>query len=174
MDRGVCGLQSMGSKQSDRIQQQQQHGPGFALVIVPEWSRFNSVHTQSRFPPPGNLPNPGTKGLGRSPGEGKGYPLQYSGLENSMDCIVHGSKRVRHDWLTFTFIYMYRILSLLSNSLEAYAEKIDKSTNHSYYTHYIPSKLGGWGCKENACWPRLGWGKGKGIKFWWNSGSLEE
>ena len=26
-------------------------------------------------------------GLGRSPGEGKGYPLQYSGLENSMDSI---------------------------------------------------------------------------------------
>ena len=26
-------------------------------------------------------------GLGRSPGEGKGYPFQYSGLENSMDCI---------------------------------------------------------------------------------------
>ena len=29
-------------------------------------------------------------GLGRSPGEGKGYPLQDSGLENYMDCIVHG------------------------------------------------------------------------------------
>ena len=29
-------------------------------------------------------------GLGRSPGEGKGYPLLYSCLENSMDCIVHG------------------------------------------------------------------------------------
>ena len=28
--------------------------------------------------------------VGRHPGEGKGYPLQYSGLENSMDCIVHG------------------------------------------------------------------------------------
>ena len=28
--------------------------------------------------------------LGRSPGELKGGPLQYSGLENSMDCIVHG------------------------------------------------------------------------------------
>ena len=28
-------------------------------------------------------------GLGRSPGEGNGYPLQYSGLENSMDCIFH-------------------------------------------------------------------------------------
>jgi len=81
------------------------------------------------FPPPGNLPNPGTEppltspalagkiftigfpcgsvgkestcnagdlglipGLGRSPGEGKGYPLQYSGLENSMDCIVTKSQ----------------------------------------------------------------------------------
>ena len=33
--------------------------------------------------------------LGRSPGEGKGYPLHYSGLENSMDCIVHG---VANSW----------------------------------------------------------------------------
>ena len=29
-------------------------------------------------------------GLGRSPGEGKGYPFQYSGLENPMDYTVHG------------------------------------------------------------------------------------
>ena len=29
-------------------------------------------------------------GLGRSPEEGNSYPFQYSGLENSMDCIVHG------------------------------------------------------------------------------------
>ena len=34
---------------------------------------------------PGSIP-----GLGRSPGEEKGYPRQYSGLENSMDCVVHG------------------------------------------------------------------------------------
>jgi len=34
---------------------------------------------------PGSIP-----GLGRSPREGIGYPLQYSGLENSMDYIVHG------------------------------------------------------------------------------------
>ena len=34
-------------------------------------------------------------GLGRSPGEEKGYPLQYSDLENSMGCIGHGSQRVR-------------------------------------------------------------------------------
>ena len=29
-------------------------------------------------------------GLAESPREGKGYPFQYSGLENSIDCIVHG------------------------------------------------------------------------------------
>ena len=34
-------------------------------------------------------------GLGRSPGEGKGYPLQYSGLENSMDSVVHGVVKSR-------------------------------------------------------------------------------
>ena len=36
-------------------------------------------------------------GLGRSPGEGHSYLLQYSGLENSKDCIVHGLQGVRHD-----------------------------------------------------------------------------
>ena len=30
-------------------------------------------------------------GSGKAPGEGKGNPLQYSGLENSMDCVVHGA-----------------------------------------------------------------------------------
>ena len=39
-------------------------------------------------------------GLGRSPGEGKAYPLQYSGLESSME-----SQRVGHDWVTFTFTF---------------------------------------------------------------------
>ena len=34
-------------------------------------------------------------GLGRSPGEGRVYPLQYSGLENSMDSIVHGVAKSR-------------------------------------------------------------------------------
>ena len=32
-------------------------------------------------------------GLERSPREEKGYPIQYSGLENSMDCIVHGVEK---------------------------------------------------------------------------------
>ena len=40
-------------------------------------------------------------GLGRFPREGNSYPLQYSGLENSMDCIVHGVPK-SWTWLTFT------------------------------------------------------------------------
>ena len=45
-------------------------------------------------------------GLGRSPGEGKGYLLQYSNLENSMDCVTSmGSQRVGHDWATFISLH---------------------------------------------------------------------
>ena len=36
-----------------------------------------------------NLPEMQETLVGKFPGEGKGYPLQYSGLENSMNCIVH-------------------------------------------------------------------------------------
>ena len=34
-------------------------------------------------------------GLGRAPGEGNSYPFQFSGLENSMDCIAHGVAKSR-------------------------------------------------------------------------------
>ena len=37
---------------------------------------------------PGSIP-----GLGRSPGEWNGYPFQYSGLEDSTDCIIHGTAK---------------------------------------------------------------------------------
>ena len=42
-------------------------------------------------------------GLGKSSGEGKGCPLQYSGLENSMDCIVHGVAKSRTRLSDFHF-----------------------------------------------------------------------
>ena len=42
-------------------------------------------------------------GLGRSPGEGKGYPLQYSGLENSMDYIVHA---VAKNWTRLSYFHL--------------------------------------------------------------------
>ena len=42
-------------------------------------------------------------GLGRSSGEGKGYPLQYSGLENSMDSTVHGVAEILDTVSNFHF-----------------------------------------------------------------------
>ena len=48
---------------------------------------------------PGSIP-----GLVRSPGEGKGYPLQYSGLQNSIDCIVHGVTKSQTRLSDFHFL----------------------------------------------------------------------
>ena len=49
--------------------------------------------------------------LGRFLGEGNGYPLQYSGLENSMDCIVHGvtkswTQLSDYNQLFFLFLFL--------------------------------------------------------------------
>ena len=46
-----------------------------------------------------------TPGLGRSPGEGKGFPVQCSGLENSMDCIVHGVAKSQTMTETYTLTF---------------------------------------------------------------------
>ena len=59
---------------------------------------------------PGLIP-----GLGRSPEEGNGNPLQYSCLENPMDrgawwATVHGSQRVGHDWATFGSVWFRPLL----------------------------------------------------------------
>ena len=54
---------------------------------------------------PGSIP-----GSGRSPGEGKSYSLQYSGLENSMDCIVHGVAKSRIRLSDFHFHFLVFLL----------------------------------------------------------------
>ena len=51
-------------------------------------------------------------GLGRFPGEGKGYPLQYSGLENSMDCIVHG---VTKSWTQLSHFHFHYLSGIYLN-----------------------------------------------------------
>ena len=56
-------------------------------------------------------------GLGRSPGEKNSYPLQYSGLENSMDCIVHGEATSQTEMRDFHFHHISgSILDPLSSS----------------------------------------------------------
>ena len=55
-------------------------------------------------------------GLGRSLGEGKGYPLQYFGLENSMDYIMHGVTKSQTQLSDFHF--MGTLCGLLTVELE--------------------------------------------------------
>ena len=56
-----------------------------------------------------------TPGLGRSPGEGNSYPLQCSGLENSVDRIVHG---VTKSWTRLSDFHVYVfIISAMENVL---------------------------------------------------------
>ena len=58
----------------------------------------------------------GVGDLGSVPREGKGYPLQYSGLENSTDCIAHGVARSRTQLNDFHFS-LYRKTRVWFSSL---------------------------------------------------------
>ena len=79
--------------------------------------------------------------LGRSPGEGKGYPLQYSGLENSMDFIVHGvmksqtqTLQAKREWqdifkvlkgknLQPRLLYLARISFKIDGEIKSFSDK---------------------------------------------------
>ena len=52
-------------------------------------------------------------GLGRSSGEGKGYPLQYSGLEKLMDCIVHEVAKSKTQLSDFHFYFVSHLTQWL-------------------------------------------------------------
>ena len=56
--------------------------------------------------------------LQRSPGEGKGYSLQYSGLEKSMDSLVHGVAKSQTRLRDFhSYIYIYFIYLLIGHGV---------------------------------------------------------
>ena len=54
-------------------------------------------------------------GLGRSPEERKGYPLQYPDLENSMECIVHGVTKSQTHLSEFHFHFHVSVHNYLGN-----------------------------------------------------------
>ena len=61
-----------------------------------------------------NAGDPGlAPGWGRSLGEGKGYTLQYSGLENSMDCIVHRVPKSQTQLSSFHFNSFLALINIL-------------------------------------------------------------
>ena len=74
-------------------------------------------------------------GLGsRSSGEGKGYPLQYSGLENSMDCMVHEvEKSQTTEWLSLHFV---AILHFIILRIFCVFYKLKVCVNLVYWCHF--------------------------------------
>ena len=79
--------------------------------------------------------------LGRFPGEGKGYPLQYSGLEISMDCTSMGSLRVGHNWATSTFKLSVTFVSLSSGSRSSSIFYYEVGRNHIKAQNQIPFQI---------------------------------
>ena len=71
-------------------------------------SLCQQIWKTQQWPSKESMCNTGDLGLilgsGRSPGEGKGYPLQYCGLENSMDCIVYG---VTKSWIQLSNLHWH-------------------------------------------------------------------
>ena len=72
-------------------------------------------------------------GLGRSPGEGKGYPLQYSGLENSMDSIVLGVTKNRTQLNDFYFHFSTGHSILVSSFNDAHFSIYLQSLSHDAF-----------------------------------------
>ena len=72
-------------------------------------------------------------GWGKSSGEGKGYPLQYSGLENSMNCIVYGVAKSGAHLSAFHFS-----LSILLVFLRGGEKKnVRNTSDHHCSTHLV-------------------------------------
>ena len=67
----------------------------------------------------------------RSPGEGKGYPLQYSGLENFTDCIVHGvTKRTEQVSLSLSIFQERQDRALTLCMDTSFREQMDGAEKH--------------------------------------------
>ena len=104
-------------------------------------------------------------GLGRFPREGKGYPLQDSGLENSTDCIVYGvAKSGTRLSDTFTFMYgdIYLYACMWTKSIQScltLCNPMDCSPRGSSVHGDSPGKNTGMGCHAllQGILPVQGW-----------------
>ena len=113
-------------------------------------------------------------GLGTSPGEGKGHPLQYSDVQNSM-----GSQRVGHNWATFTFTFPRRNFNVFMQNKYSHnilgflvLDKWDKSCScpDIYIDHSLRYLL------KHAIWHPITWvssrtkGRLEDFSLLWNTG----
>ena len=82
-------------------------------------------------------------GLGRSPGGRKGYPLQYYGLEISMDCIVHEVIESDTTWATFTHADLFLSVLSLICSVQAFSSfsLLSCASHRSGFSYWGPWAL---------------------------------
>ena len=95
-------------------------------------------------------------GLGRSPKKEKGYPSQYSVLENSMDCIVHGVTK-SWTWLIFTHITHTPLMAESEERLKSFlmrlkeeSEKADLKLNIKNIKIMASSPIISWQIEEGT------------------------
>ena len=91
--------------------------------------------------------------VGRFPGEGKGYPFQHSGLETSMDSVVHGAAK---SWSDFHFTQRPDFGAELARGEDILRERTGKSEG----TSRDNSGAGGLGVEDSCGW------SGKGEDTW--------
>ena len=80
-------------------------------------------------------------GLGRSPGEGKGYPLQYSDLEGSMDCTSWGRSESDTTERLSPSCYLSRLFLLSSGSRSSSIFYYEVGRNHIKAESQIPFQI---------------------------------
>ena len=102
--RSLLGYSPQGCKDSDTTERLH-----FTSLHIVSWA-FLVTHLVKNLPAMWETCS--IPGLGRSPGDGNGYPLQYSGLQNSMDCRVHGVRKSGTQLSDFHFHLSYCIWEL--------------------------------------------------------------
>ena len=90
-------------------------------------------------------------GLGRSPGEGKGYPLQYCDQENSLECLVHGVAKSQTP--TFTSLHFMLILYFIKWFLSG-GKNIWKPLKCRAWglPWWLSGKVPTWECRRTCVW----------------------
>ena len=80
----------------------------------------------------------------RSPGEGNGNPLQYPWLENSMDrgawwATVHGSQRVRHDWVINTLYVSVNVPGTCRKGRSSMGKNLFSKSKSPFVKMWVPA-----------------------------------
>ena len=80
-------------------------------------------------------------GLGRFPGEGKGYPLQFCGLENSIDCIVRG---VAKSWTWLSDFNSLSFVKITNTSMAKSTVNFWASSSSTGHSGWLPGLVDSW------------------------------